>query len=540
MVWEARRALIHCINILTDVKFNGLTWKSNGTGCCSGVGIIGPDTAVTCHFQHDISQGSRTFGPRQFQPVDSYVSQIAEEQGGIQGYARTVCRAALHRFDGSLNSRLSVGAVISGLPGVGKTLLAKGICQSLGVSSHFLNAADVFRTFVGHSEVELVKTFESAIRDSPSILVIDGVEAIATSRQTSSDAQGALEVGILGTLLACLDRIKSNALPVFVIATTTRPDDVDAAVISNGRLDLHVKIEPPSQMQRHDILTIMTKRWQQPTEIDSQFVLQLSEATGGYVGSDLLSLCQKAVQNSLNDASMRNGDRVLCPRHFEQALATTFPSALQAHHVSLRQMQGESTSIGKATSDGARSSFGNVVGLDHAIEVVNVSLIEPLEDCSRFLEFGTVPPKGILLTGPPGSGKSYFAMAVAEEVRRRGLASFVSVRCTDLVTKVVGDTEKALRELFATARNAAPCVLYFDQIESIAPVRGFDTSTEQTFDRMLSMLLVEMDGFGTSRRKLQQSLASDAARSAFLKEHVVIMASTTRKELLDPSILRPG
>uniref|UniRef100_H3HDU0 AAA+ ATPase domain-containing protein n=1 Tax=Phytophthora ramorum TaxID=164328 RepID=H3HDU0_PHYRM len=437
--------------------------------------------------------------------------------------------------------RPSVGALVSGLPGVGKTVLAKAICKCLGVKTIFLNAADIFQTYVGQSEKQLVKVFESAVLQSPSILLIDGIEAIAGSRRTLADSQSALEIGVLGALLSCLEKLKASSHRVFVLSTTTRPGNVDAAVLSNGRLDQVVSIEPPTQAERLEVLQIMTRTWQ-TDELGDEFMNQVSESTGGFVGADLLSLCQKALQCCLNEAAAANSESgaKVCPHHFEQALAVTYPSVLQTHHVSQKQQQPASTSIQKLSADKSLSAFAGVFGMDDAIQTLRVSLIEPLEDCSRFLRFGTTPPKGVLLTGPPGSGKTHLAHAVADEVRRRGLASFVSVQCSDLLTKIVGDTEKALRELFATARNAAPCVLYFDQIESIAPLRGFDTSTEQTFDRMLSMLLVEMDGFSTSRTKLQRSLASDEARMAFLKEHVVIVASTTNKELLDPAILRPG
>jgi transitional endoplasmic reticulum ATPase len=519
--------------------FSGVLWSTEGTGCCAKIGTINADTRITCYYKSEsVPASSGAFC--QFQPAQEYAERIAQELGGVCHHSTTLIQAALHRFkstDASSYVQPSTGAIISGLPGVGKTCLAKAIANSLGVSLEFLNAANVFQTFVGHSEVELVNAFERAIRKSPCILVIDGVEAIAASRDASADSQSALEVGVLGTLLASLDRIKKASLKVFVIGTTTRPEDLDAAVVSNGRMDVAVKIEPPTQPQRKEMLQIMTRGWP-TTALADTFLDHLSESTGGFVGADLLSLCQKTLQNALNDAAkIPAADPDLLPRHFDQALASTYPSALQSHNVSQRESPHDTASISGGEEP---SPFSRVFGLDQAIESIKVSLIEPLEDCSRFLAYGTVPPKGILLTGPSGAGKSHLALAIADEVRRRGLASFVSVRCTDLLNKVVGDTEKALRELFATARNAAPCVLFFDQIESIAPVRGFDTSTEQTFDRMLSMLLVEMDGFTTSRAKLQDSLTSTAARAAFLKEHVVVLASTTHKELLDPAILRPG
>lgn len=532
LVREGEARAVPAMGARVAVEFSAVEWERAGEGCRAGSGVVSAATKFS------IRVGPEPAGPKRGleRPAKQCVDAVALELGGVAEHAARLVQSARQRLPGgpTLKTEPSAGAVISGLPGVGKTRLARAVASAMGLHLEFVDAASIFQTLVGHSEVELVKTFERALQQSPSILVIDGIEAIAASRHAAAESDSALEVGVLGTLLACLDRIKKESQPVFVVGATTRPEDLDAAVVSNGRMDVAVKIEPPTQPQRREILSIMTSAWQS-SNLNESYLSQLSDATGGFVGADLLSLCQRALQSSLNDSEARSTDGpTVLPRHFEEALASTYPSALQAHSVS-KVVPAESNAT---TQD--QSPFSKVFGLDQAIEAIKVSLIEPLEDCSRFLTYGTVPPKGILLTGPPGSGKSHLALAVASEVQRRGLASFVSVRCTDLLTKVVGDTEKALRELFATARNAAPCVLYFDQIESIAPVRGFDTSTEQTFDRMLSMLLVEMDGFNSSRSRLQSSQTSAAARAAFLKEHVVILASTGNKEQLDPAILRPG
>ncbi|KAL4138254.1 hypothetical protein PRIC2_001761 [Phytophthora ramorum] len=542
LVWTDRRSSVGWLNRRDAVTFVGIEWESTGSGCCRQLGVTTSTSIVELMFVGD-KRLETALRAATFESVGVYLKQIGTELGGFERYARSLLETMMQRLeqDREVAVRPSVGALVSGLPGIGKTVLAKAICKCLGVKTIFLNAADIFQTYVGQSEKQLVKVFESAVLQSPSILLIDGIEAIAGSRRTLADSQSALEIGVLGALLSCLEKLKASSHRVFVLSTTTRPGNVDAAVLSNGRLDQVVSIEPPTQAERLEVLQIMTRTWQ-TDELGDEFMNQVSESTGGFVGADLLSLCQKALQCCLNEAAAANSESgaKVCLHHFEQALAVTYPSVLQTHHVSQKQQQPASTSIQKLSADKSLSAFAGVFGMDDAMQTLRVSLIEPLEDCSRFLRFGTTPPKGVLLTGPPGSGKTHLAHAVADEVRRRGLASFVSVQCSDLLTKIVGDTEKALRELFATARNAAPCVLYFDQIESIAPLRGFDTSTEQTFDRMLSMLLVEMDGFSTSRTKLQRSLASDEARMAFLKEHVVIVASTTNKELLDPAILRPG
>lgn len=546
-VWSDRHASISWFNTPELVTFSHLKWATQGLGCCAPVGSVSRRTKVKIVFSDDVQD------LRSLPSVADCVQQIRSELGGMDQYTAALLLSITHRLSSASRANQvspNVGAIINGLPGVGKTSLAKAVCKALGLPTVFLNAPDIFQTFVGQSEAELVQIFERAAKQAPSVLVIDGIESIATSRRAAVDSQSALEISVLGTFISCLEKIKSSNLQVFVLGTTSRTEDLDAAIISNGRMDLVVRLEPPGQRERLEILQIMTKTWSMEgtaTCDQAIFMERLSEATGGFVGADLLSLCRQALQNCMNDQSSSHPtsssrDFSIQPNHFEDALAVTHPSVLQAHHLSQSQQQPATTSLTTTSSSDAAPFCGNVHGMDAAIEMLRVSLLEPLQDCSRFLAFGTVPPKGILLTGAPGSGKSHLANAIAQEVRRRGLASFVSVRCTDLITKVVGDTEKALRELFATARNAAPCVLYFDQIESIAPVRGFDSSSEQTFDRMLSMLLVEMDGFQSSSRSTWQRASRDdhEARLAFLKQHVVILASTMRKESLDPSILRPG
>lgn len=539
IVWKGRRSSVSWLGIKDAIQFVDLQWGEVGLGCCEQLGMITSASRVELSFH-----GEKRPGATQFKTSELYVKQIASELGGVDKYSRRLLRTIRLHFEseqiGHATAKPSVGAIISGLPGIGKTALAKAICKKLGVSSIFLDAADIFQTHVGESEKQLVQVFDSAISQAPSILIIDGIEAIAGNRRALANSQSALEFGVLNVLLSFLEKLKSSHQKIFVLGTTSRAEDVDSAIISNRRLDQVVYIAPPTQIERFEILQILTNAWK--GGLDIKFLNQLSERTGGFVGADLLSLCQKAFQVCLNESTKSKAEDnfTVCPRHFEQALAVTFPSVLQAHYLLQKQQQPISTSLqnyGDAVSEGV---FSCVYGMNDAVQNLRVSLIDPLVDCSRFLKFGTMPPKGVLLIGPPGSGKTYLANAVAKEVRRLGLASFVSVQCSDLLTKIVGDTEKALHDLFVTARNAAPCVLYFDHIESIAPLRGFDTSTEQTFDRMLSMLLVEMDGFNSSRLELQRSLASDEARTAFLKEHVVILASTTNRKSLDPSILRPG
>lgn len=362
VVWIGRQSSVTWLNRRERVKFSEVEWECTGSGCCQQLATISSSTSrIELRFVGD-EQPNGGLNAAAFQPVDVYVEQVAGELGGVEKYARSLLQTILQRLgseqEGMKTVKPSVGALISGLPGIGKTALAQAICKSIGVKTIFLNAADIFQTYVGQSEKQLVKIFEGAVLQAPCVLLIDGIEAIAGSRRALADSQSALEIGVLGALLSSLEKIKASSHRVLVLSTTTRPGDVDPAVLSNGRLDQIVKIEPPSQTERLEILRIMTRTWQ-GDNLEDGFLDQLSESTGGFVGADLLSLCQKTLQYCLNEAAAtKSEDRAMvCPRHFELALAVTYPSVLQTHHVSQKQQQPVSTSIQKHSEPTSSGSF---------------------------------------------------------------------------------------------------------------------------------------------------------------------------------------
>ncbi|RHY35127.1 hypothetical protein DYB32_000358 [Aphanomyces invadans] len=340
----------------------------------------------------------------------------------------------------------------------------------------------------------------------PTLVCIEDLDAIAS---TSSGV--ALDQALLGVLLACLDQATTNQSKLFVVGTTNRLDALDPSV--RRRLSHHMSRQSTPPLPSPSVLQ------------------QVAGRTSGFVGADLLHLVREAMLYSIHVAK--------CPG---------------------------------ALHDMAAWQHGLTLTLD-------VALLQPLQDSSPFRRMGIFPPKGVLITGPSGVGKSHLLAVLGAHIQKR--ATCLSVKCTDLVcvqrcsctlwnvmsmtaplscqvTKVVGGTEAALAALFATARVAAPCVLLFDQIESLAPVRGFDTTTEQTFDRVLSCLLTEMDGFhqtGGSKggrvrpRRWMNSMDMcpwmlvDMRRwthQEFIQQHVVVVATTTTASLLDSSILRPG
>ncbi|KAF0692488.1 Aste57867_16432 [Aphanomyces stellatus] len=422
--------------------------------------------------------------------IDVILAHVTAHMAGQVDVLRHIVSTLVHSLFPTASSSfvpLARGMLLSGAPGIGKShflgLLRDAAAPFFYV--HTLSAPDLFQTQVGQSEALLVAAFAAARAHAPALLVLEDIDAVASASTV------ALEQSLLGVLLACLDRVDAS---VFVVGTTNRDEAVDvAALCGNGRLEHHMcrQLETTPAQLAH-----------------------VSARTTGFLGADLLNLVREATLASIHD---HHAGVLVDAAPWEHALAIVRPSMLQSHAAS--------------HDDGRRVV---VFGLQRAMATLHVALLRPLQDSTAYRAMGVLPPRGILLTGPSGVGKSHVLAAVAHDAGR--LATCIPVRCTDLVTKVVGGTEKALAALFATARAAAPCVLLFDQIESLAPVRGFDTSTEQTFDRVLSLLLLEMDGFGSAAAADLQSWS----HAQFVQQHVVLVATATAASQLDPSILRPG
>ncbi|KDO33376.1 hypothetical protein SPRG_02183 [Saprolegnia parasitica CBS 223.65] len=393
-----------------------------------------------------------------------------------------------------------VGALLFGVPGVGKSHFLRLLAGSIpNVRFHFVTSPDMFQTNAGASEQKILDIFHEASRASWAVVVLEDVDAIAANSET------ALDKSVLATLLAVLRTLPRH---VAVLATTNRKDVLDPALTTNGRLDLCLAMAPPTLLERHAILTVICRH----LDVQSDMLELMAQRTSGFVGADLLSLVREAAMASVDSGAPGR----LAVHHIEAGLRVVRPSVLQ----------GQKT---------ATSLLVPMFGVADALQTLDVAVVGPLRDSSAYRRMGIPPPRGVLLTGPSGSGKSHALAYVAATVGAH--ATVVPVMCTDLVTKVVGGTEQALSALFATARLAAPCVLLFDQIESLAPVRGFDTSSEQTFDRVLSMLLLEMDGVGSSS---SAAAMRKMTHEAFLRQHVVLVATTTHASQLDPAILRPG
>ena len=364
------------------------------------------------------------------------------------------------------------------------------------VRSIFVSAPEIFQKNLIQTEAYMEEIVNQAIKMQPSVLVIDEIESIGSPNCSS------FESNVLAFFLSQLDRIRQEKFQVFVIGVTAQRSQMNNILCCHGRLDTHVFIRPPDSIERIEILQRLT---QEMVSIESDIIQDVALHTAGYNGADLLKLCRESAM-----LCIQRGDSDIVKQDFFDAMQTVRPSILQkSYEVKIPDV-----------------SMSTFVGLDDQIALLRASILMPLNSPERFSRMGVSPPRGVLLYGPSGSGKTALAQAIATEAR--GKATFLPVNCTEIISKVVGDTEKAIGHIFETAREAAPCILFFDQLEALAPPRGHDSSTEHTFDRLLSTLLIEMDGVGSGEIGLS------------FEKHVLVLATTTSRDNLDPTILRPG
>jgi transitional endoplasmic reticulum ATPase len=396
------------------------------------------------------------------------------------------------------------GVILYGPPGTGKTLIAKAIANETGAHFISINGPEIMSKFYGESEARLREVFQEAEQNAPSIVFIDELDAIAPKR---SEVTGEVERRVVSQLLTLMDGLKSRG-QVVVIGATNRIEAIDPALRRPGRFDREIRIGVPDRNGRREILLIHTRRMPLAEDVDLD---ELADITHGFVGADIAALVREAAMNALRrylpEIDLEKEvipaevlEKIKVSREdFANALKTIQPSALR--EVVLEVPNVKWTDIG-------------------GLEAVKQELMEavewPLKYPEVFKRLGIRPPRGILLYGPPGTGKTLLAKAVATESQ----ANFISVKGPEVLSKWVGESEKAVREIFRKARETAPCIIFFDELDSIAPRRGFHTDAGVT-DRIVNQLLTEMDGI--------QSLKG-----------VVVLGATNRPDILDPALLRPG
>ncbi len=397
------------------------------------------------------------------------------------------------------------GVLLYGPPGTGKTLLAKAVANES--EAHFISIAgpEVVSKWVGESEKKLRKIFEDAEKNAPSIIFIDEIDAIAPKRE---NVTGEVERRLVAQLLATMDGLKNRG-KVVVIAATNRPNDIDPALRRPGRFDREIEIGIPDRNGRLEILKIHTRHMPLAKDVDLE---KIADITHGYAGADVAALCKEAAMNVLRrilpKVKIKEGEQL--PRDVLEKLEVKgddFKAALKLVRPSvMREVLIETPNV----------KWEDVGGLEDVKGKLKETVEWPIKNPQSFTRIGITPPKGILLMGPPGCGKTLLAKAVAKESE----ANFISVKGPEIFSKWVGESEKAIREIFRRARQASPCIIFFDEIDSLTPRRGASMGNEVS-EKVVAQLLTEMDGL--------ENLSD-----------VAIIAATNRPDMLDPALLRPG
>ncbi|XP_037544101.1 nuclear valosin-containing protein-like [Nematolebias whitei] len=477
-----------------------------------------------------------------------YPSVKFEDVGGNEDTLTEVCKLLIHMRHPEVYQHLGMipprGFLLHGPPGCGKTLLAQAVAGELELPMLKVSSPELVSGVSGESEQKLRELFDLAVSSSPCILFIDEIDAITPKREVASKD---MERRIVAQLLTCMDDLNSLAVTaqVLVIGATNRPDSLDPALRRAGRFDREICLGIPDESARLRILKTLCRKLTLPEDFDYQ---QLARLTPGYVGADLMALCREAAMAAVN--------RVLLelrapPQNQQQSSAEELTGSREQTEAG-NQQQGElwkllnllkttetlseeelvGLSILMSDFQGALSrvqpsakregfatvpdvTWENVGALQEIREELTMAILAPVRSPQQFRALGLSAPSGVLLAGPPGCGKTLLAKAVANE---SGL-NFISVKGPELLNMYVGESERAVRQVFQRGRNSAPCVIFFDELDALCPRRSGHESGASV--RVVNQLLTEMDGLESRRQ-------------------VFIMAATNRPDIIDPAILRPG
>lgn len=397
------------------------------------------------------------------------------------------------------------GVLLYGPPGTGKTLLARALASETNAHFETLSGPEIMSKYYGESEEKLRQLFKTAEEQAPSIVLIDEIDSIAPKRE---EVTGEVERRVVAQLLALMDGMEARG-KVVVIGATNRPDSLDPALRRPGRFDREIEIGVPNKESRLEVLQIHTRGMPLAKDVNQQ---KLADVTHGFVGADLAALAR--------ESGMRALRRVLPELDLEvEAIPAELLNKIEVNNddflEALREM--EPSAMREVMVESPDVKWDDIGGLSQVKQELVESVEWPLTYAKLFAHMDAEPPKGILLYGPPGTGKTMLAKAVATESQ----ANFISIKGPEFLSKWVGESEKAVREVFRKARQAAPSVIFLDEIDSIAPSRSSGTSDSHVTERVISQILTELDGL--------ESLNS-----------VIVIAATNRPDIIDPALLRPG
>lgn len=397
------------------------------------------------------------------------------------------------------------GVLLHGPPGTGKTLIAKAVANETFATFISLSGAEIHGKYYGESEAHLREIFEQAAKNKPCIIFIDEIDAIAPKRE---EVTGEVEKRVVSQLLALMDGLESRG-QVMVIGATNRPNAIDPALRRGGRFDREIEIGVPNKEGRFVIFQIHTRGMPLTEDVDLQ---KLADLTHGFTGADISELCKEAAMKALRKVLPEidfEADHI--PVEVLNKLVVTMDNFLDALRIV------EPSAMREVIIQTPNVKWEDVGGLEETKQSLREAIEWPLKHPDIFKEAGAQPPKGVLLYGPPGSGKTLLAKAVASESG----VNFINIKGPELISKFVGESEKGVRETFKRARQTAPCIIFFDEIDALAPSRGTGIGDSHVSERVISQLLTEMDGLEELRG-------------------VIVLAATNRIDLIDSALLRTG
>jgi transitional endoplasmic reticulum ATPase len=463
--------------------------------------IVAPDTVIHCEGEPVKREDEEKLDDIGYDDIGGCKKQMAQIREMIELPLR---HPALFKTLGVKPPR---GVLLYGPPGSGKTLLARAVANETGAFFFLINGPECMSKMAGEAEANLRRAFEEAEKNAPSIIFIDEIDSIAPKRDKSS---GEVEKRVVSQMLTLMDGMKGRN-NVVVIAATNRPNTIDQALRRFGRFDRELDIGVPDDNGRLEVLRIHTKNMKLAPDVQLQ---HLATNTHGYVGADLAQLCTEAALTCIRekmefidleedsiDAEILDSMAVN-QEHFNSAMSQCNPSSLRETVVEVPNVK-----------------WDDIGGLEDVKRNLQEMILYPIDHPDKFEKFGMTPSRGVLFYGPPGCGKTLLAKAVASECS----ANFVSIKGPELLTMWFGESEANVREVFDKARSAAPCVLFFDELDSIGTARGSGGGGDAggAGDRVMNQLLTEIDGVG-------------------VKKNVFFVGATNRPELLDQALLRPG